>query len=32
MGISNCRLITTYQIIKEDMFEYKSDIPPRLSR
>ena len=28
MGISDCRLITTHQIIKEDMVQYKSDIPP----
>lgn len=28
MGISNCRLITTHYVIKEDTFEYKSDIPP----
>ena len=28
MGIFNCRLITTHQVIKEDAIEYRSDISP----
>ena len=28
MGISNCRLKITHQVIKEDTVEYQSDIPP----